>query len=188
MIYKILFGLLLGGAVGTMLGWFGNCSTGGCPLTANPWRGALYGMVLGGLFAFSLGGSRSTTLEVDEQTLIRNRNDWEQKVRQSQGLVLVDYYSDYCPPCRKLAPTMENLVSRYGDRVGIYLVNVRKHPRLAREADISGTPTVVLYRDGRELTRLVGLYAPEDYETLLENYLPPATGDEHAPESPGAED
>ena len=51
MIEKVLLGVLIGAGAGAMLGYFGKCSSGSCPLTANPYRGALYGAVLGAVFA-----------------------------------------------------------------------------------------------------------------------------------------
>ena len=57
MILRMLIGLGAGGSLGALIGYFGHCSGGACPLTANPWRGATYGAVLGILFALS--GSRA---------------------------------------------------------------------------------------------------------------------------------
>jgi hypothetical protein len=51
MITKILLGVAIGGAIGAVLGYFGKCSSGACPLTANPYRGAIYGAVMGALLA-----------------------------------------------------------------------------------------------------------------------------------------
>ena len=49
MVYRILLGVLIGGAIGAVLGYFGKCSSGSCPLMANPYRGAIYGAVIGAL-------------------------------------------------------------------------------------------------------------------------------------------
>ena len=51
MAIKLLLGVLIGGAIGAVLGYFGKCSSGTCPLMANPFRGALYGAIMGGLLA-----------------------------------------------------------------------------------------------------------------------------------------
>lgn len=51
--WPLLLGILLGGLIGAALGYFGQCSSGACPLTANPWRGAMFGALLGLLFALS---------------------------------------------------------------------------------------------------------------------------------------
>jgi hypothetical protein len=53
MLIKLFIGILIGGAIGSLMGHFGKCSSGSCPLTATPLRGAMYGAVLGALFAFS---------------------------------------------------------------------------------------------------------------------------------------
>ncbi|MBN2376751.1 MAG: hypothetical protein JXD22_10130 [Sedimentisphaerales bacterium] len=50
---KILIFIVVGAAAGALLGYFGQCSSGSCPLTANPFRGAIYGAVMGALLAFS---------------------------------------------------------------------------------------------------------------------------------------
>ena len=51
MITRIFLGVVIGGVIGTVLGYFGKCSSGACPLTANPYRGAIYGAVMGALLA-----------------------------------------------------------------------------------------------------------------------------------------
>jgi gas vesicle protein len=53
-IVRLLIGILIGGAVGAVMGYFGKCSTGSCPLTANPFRGAIYGAVMGLLLTLLL--------------------------------------------------------------------------------------------------------------------------------------
>ena len=50
---RFLFPVLIGGGIGAAMGYFGQCSSGACPLTSTWWRGALYGAILGGLIAFS---------------------------------------------------------------------------------------------------------------------------------------
>ena len=57
MIIRVLIGLLLGGSLGAIMGHVGRCQSGACPLTANPFRGAIYGAVMGTLFALSAGSA-----------------------------------------------------------------------------------------------------------------------------------
>lgn len=54
-VIRLVAGILVGGALGAVMGYFGKCSSGACPLTATPWRGAIYGAVMGALFSFSFG-------------------------------------------------------------------------------------------------------------------------------------
>ena len=58
LIIQVVVGLLIGGGLGALLGYYGKCSTGTCPLTANPYRGAFIGALMGGMLVFSAGGSR----------------------------------------------------------------------------------------------------------------------------------
>ena len=54
-ILKLCVSILIGGILGAVMGYFGKCASGTCPLTATPWRGAIYGAVMGGLLSFSFG-------------------------------------------------------------------------------------------------------------------------------------
>ena len=78
MTVRILIGLLVGAGIGAALGYYGQCSSGTCPLTSTPWRGALYGAVMGLLFAFSFarpgpsddadGASATENKHIQEET------------------------------------------------------------------------------------------------------------------------
>lgn len=52
-IMRLIIGMVVGGALGALMGYFGKCASGTCPLTSTPWRGAIYGAVLGALFSLS---------------------------------------------------------------------------------------------------------------------------------------
>lgn len=52
-IIRLIIGIAIGGALGAVMGYFGKCASGTCPLTATPWRGAIYGAVMGALFSLS---------------------------------------------------------------------------------------------------------------------------------------
>ena len=57
MMTRLIIGIAIGVGLGTLMGYFGKCSSGACPLTANPFRGAIYGGIMGALFAYSMAGS-----------------------------------------------------------------------------------------------------------------------------------
>jgi len=71
--WPLLAGLLIGGAIGAALGYFGQCTSGACPLTSTWWRGALYGGFMGVLFALSSSGQRSRH-EQDGQNQSENQS------------------------------------------------------------------------------------------------------------------
>ncbi len=174
MVIQLVLGLLIGGSLGATLGYFGKCSTGTCPLTANPYRGALLGALIGGFFAFSTGSSRvAPEGEVAgyDAVQIENAADFDTQVLGAQQPVLVDFYSNSCPPCRRLAPTIEALAEEYEGRALVCKVNVDRAPDLAQRYGIQGVPSVLFFSGGEEAGRLVGLRPQSAYTEMLEKLL-----------------
>ena len=77
--------------------------------------------------------------------------------------VLVDFYANWCPPCRRLAPVLEQLASDYGEKVKIVKVNTDKHQGWASKLGVRGLPTVAFFLDGK-LVALEAGFMP--YKTL----------------------
>jgi len=171
---QLALGLLIGGSLGAALGYFGKCSSGTCPLTANPYRGAFLGSVMGGLLAFSGGGSRVRP-EGNESGYaaleINNTADFEQQVLQAKLPVMVDFYSNSCPPCRQLAPTVEELAEEYEGRAVVCKINVEHAPDLAQRYGIQGIPAVVFFQSGQEVQRLVRLQPRTTYTDVLDKLI-----------------
>jgi len=174
MLIQLTLGLLIGGSLGAVLGYFGKCSSGTCPLTANPYRGAFIGSVMGGLLAFSGASSRPrdegnesgyAALQID------NFADFERLVLQAKLPALVDFYSNSCPPCRQLAPTVETLAEEYAGRAVVCKINVEKAPDLAQQYGIQGIPAVVFFKDGKEVQRLVRLQPRSSYTDVLDKLI-----------------
>lgn len=87
------------------------------------------------------------------------------------GLVLVDYGADWCPPCRSLMPIMEDLAREYEHEVSVVKVDCDELPELAAEAGVMGMPTVILYKDGQPMEKLVGLSPKSVYTGVLGKYM-----------------
>ncbi len=174
LIIQLGMGLLIGGALGALLGYFGKCSTGACPLTANPYRGALIGALMGGFLAFSSTSSRTfseTDSEGHAAMHIDSVADFQSRVLNATTPVLVDFYSTSCPPCRALAPTVEELAEEYAGRAGVFKVNVGKAQELARQYGIQAIPAVVFFHGGQETQRLVGLRPKGAYAGVLDRLI-----------------
>ncbi|HQG49274.1 MAG TPA: DUF6132 family protein, partial [Sedimentisphaerales bacterium] len=125
MFIQLAVGLMIGGGIGAAMGYFGKCTTGACPLTANPLRGGVIGAVLGGLLAFSVVSPRvSAQMNEKGEIQIRTSEDFDTLVLRAGQPVLVDFYSPTCGPCRMLAPTIAKLAEQYEGRAGVYKVNV----------------------------------------------------------------
>ncbi len=93
------------------------------------------------------------------------------EVESSSKPVLVDFWAEWCPPCRMLAPTFEKLAANYGDRIIFAKVNVEELPEVAGQYGIRSIPTLMLLRDGEVLEELVGARPYEDLARVLDRHL-----------------
>jgi len=169
---QLAAGLLIGGACGALLGYLGKCSTGTCPLTANPWRGVLFGATIGGLLAFSVGPARTPVVDGQSAALmIGSEEAFERDVLKAQSPVLVDFYSETCPPCRRLAPIIEKLAQEYEGRAIVAKVNVNRVPGLAGRYGIQGIPAVLFFVKGEQVGRMVGLQSESAYTSMLDELI-----------------
>lgn len=101
---------------------------------------------------------------------------------QSGKVAVVDFYADWCGPCRKLGPILEQIANEHGGKIVIGKVNVDQHRSLASSERVRGIPDVRIFRNGREVDRFVGLPAQSEVRRRLEVHLTgleaPATGTE----------
>jgi len=90
---------------------------------------------------------------------------------QRGGTVLVDYGAPWCPPCKVLLPLLDELNEEYGDEVSIVKVNCDELPQLAAEAGVMSMPTVVVYKEGQPMEKLVGLRPKAVYQNVLNKHI-----------------
>ncbi|NOY79646.1 MAG: thioredoxin [Kiritimatiellaeota bacterium] len=194
--------LAIGGILGGLLGYFGKCSTGACPLTATPWRGATFGTVVAALFGASLllqrpvtgrdvGSDRGAAAPqagagvvvakakagvVQKESAakpvhIKGPAQFEKEVLKDKGLCLVDFYADWCPPCRKLAPIIEKLAGDLAGKVKFVKVNVDQNEDLAREYRVSSIPRLIIFKAGKTVDSDVGFKSEESLRKWLGKYM-----------------
>jgi len=83
----------------------------------------------------------------------------------SSGKILVDFWAEWCGPCRIVAPVMEALSEE--NAVSVAKVNIDESPSLMERYGIMSIPTVILFKDGLEQTRFVGVRPKEEYQSAL---------------------
>ena len=171
MIARLLFGIMIGGLIGAGLGYFGKCSSGTCPLTANPNRGAVYGAVVGALLVSVFSRIPKKVEESPNIVHVNSESDFKTLVLDANEVCLVELFSDRCPPCRILAPTISSLADKYVGRVVVCKVNVDRVIAIAERYDVNAIPTVLFIKDGRESGRLVGLQSETKYVALLDKLV-----------------
>jgi len=168
MLWRLLIGGGIGATAGALLGYFGKCTSGACPLTANPWRGAFVGLLVGLAFGASSIGGCSRRTAADNVPHIESEEEFTQKVLQADKPVLVDFYADWCGPCVKLAPTIAKLHGEYQGRAHVYKLNVGESPSLARRYGVSAIPRVILFRGGEPANDWTGIKQADTYRQALD--------------------
>jgi thioredoxin 1 len=98
-------------------------------------------------------------------------SSFEKEVLQSNKPVLVDFWAEWCGPCRMMTPTIEALAEEYGERASVIKINVDESPATSQRYGIRGIPTLILFKDGREQERIVGATGRAAISRLLEKYL-----------------
>ncbi|WP_406699684.1 thioredoxin domain-containing protein [Singulisphaera sp. Ch08] len=98
-----------------------------------------------------------------------NQSQYEPEILSSPVPVLLDIYGAHCGPCRQLAPVIDRLATDYSGRARVFKVDAGANQELAGSLMISAVPTVVAFRDGQEVGRLVGLRPESAYRKLLES-------------------
>lgn len=93
--------------------------------------------------------------------------DWEAEVLRSPVPVLVDLYSTYCGPCRALAPLIDRLGAEFEGLAKVVKLKTARGSNVAAALGITSAPTVVAFRGGQEVGRLVGLRPEQEYRGLL---------------------
>lgn len=89
----------------------------------------------------------------------------------AKGVVLVDFYGTYCPPCKLLEPVIEKLAEDYAGRATIARINVDEHSEAAVDNTVEDIPTIVLFKNGEEDKRLFGAQKVETLAGELDRLL-----------------
>jgi thioredoxin 1 len=90
---------------------------------------------------------------------------FDEVIGASDVPVLVEFWAEWCPPCRALSPVLESLVADRGDRLAVYKVNSDDHPDLSARFDVVSVPTMLVFDKGTLVKRMVG---PRGKRHLLE--------------------
>jgi thioredoxin 1 len=92
-----------------------------------------------------------------------NEAEFGTRVESAAKPVLVDFSAEWCPPCKMLAPIVERISLEFGDQLDVFGVDIDHNQGLSQRFNISGVPTMIFFRDGKEVKKLVGF---RDYDTL----------------------
>ena len=86
-------------------------------------------------------------------------------------LVLVDFWAEWCAPCRMIAPILEEIATEQSDKLRVVKLNVDENPGLARQFDVMSIPTLIVFQDGVAKSRLVGAKGKQQYLEAFADFL-----------------
>ena len=98
-------------------------------------------------------------------------NEDFQTTVDAQALAVIDFWADWCGPCKMLAPTMESLATKYEGKALVAKVNVDDAGLIAQQFGVMSIPTVVFLKNGKEVARKVGVMAESAFATMIEENL-----------------
>ena len=96
-----------------------------------------------------------------------NSENFEKEVLNSNGSVLVDFYADWCGPCKMMAPVVEELAGELQGKAKVGKINVDENQDLAMEFNVMSIPTLIIFKEGKEFKRFVGV---RDKNELLNEF------------------
>ena len=98
-------------------------------------------------------------------------NNFETEVLKSDKITIVDFYADWCGPCRKLSPILEEIETELSEKVKFTKINTDENIETAKKYQRSGLPTLLVFKNGEIVERMVGLMPKNSVLSGIEKYI-----------------
>ncbi len=103
--------------------------------------------------------------------LIKHFSDKEFNTAISHGVTLVDFYANWCGPCRTLAPVLEKVAQEVIGKAVVAKIDIDNEQKTAAQFQITSVPTMILFKNGKEVGRLIGLRTADDVKKFIQSAL-----------------
>jgi thioredoxin 1 len=110
---------------------------------------------------------------MDSVLHVQQQGEW-QSIEASDKTVFVDFWAEWCTPCRMLGPTFEKLAGKYGNEITFAKINVDELPDVAGKYAVRSIPTLLLLRQGNVLEQVIGTRSYDELARILDRHLAPA--------------
>ena len=96
---------------------------------------------------------------------------WEQEILKSAAPVMVDFWAEWCGPCRMIAPTVEELAVEYDGKLKVCKLNTDENPDVAGKYQIMGIPSLLFFKDGKLIDKVVGAASKKQFKDKIDGIL-----------------
>lgn len=100
-----------------------------------------------------------------------NGSNWDSEVKNSDKPVIVDFWAEWCAPCRMMEPIYEELASKYEGKMKFAKLNVDENPDVAEKYGIMAIPTMIIFKNGVEVERIIGALPKDKLEKIIKDNL-----------------
>ncbi len=107
----------------------------------------------------------------DDNILTITSNNYDQEIAKSDIPVMVDFWAQWCGPCRAVAPIMEELAAEYKGKAKVGKINVDEQAELASKFRIMSIPTVMLFKNGEPVEKVIGARSKKDFSALIDKHV-----------------
>ncbi len=97
--------------------------------------------------------------------------NFDAEVLKANQVTLVDFWAEWCGPCRMLAPTIESIADQYTGKVKVCKMDVDNNPTVPTKFGVRGIPTVIVFKGGQEVDRLVGNQPKDSYVQAISKFV-----------------
>ena len=105
---------------------------------------------------------------MDQPIILMNQLNFDKQVVRSRLPVLVDYWAEWCAPCKAMAPVLDGVAEEYRDRLRVVKVNVEQEPQIVRQYGVRSQPTLMLFKNGLVEAQKIGAMSKSQLKAFIE--------------------